>query len=224
VTANLSDYLMAITSNAQDIANRGLAEQLDRMTAHKDAAVREYYEWLRELLALIRTPIVRSVALVDRELRTLVLQKELLVELGLSEQQADACAGIYKNDSYSHERDALGIARRLYTFLGVLNGVAEAFATFALAQGNEDSARLLWRIYTDTNDQNGKCTLLMEHPVMQAEHKREYRRVLFDRQMYADLLTLLSEETEPDMQDRVLSMIVHLMLEVPYDAAMPTDW
>ena len=224
VTANLSDYLMAITSNAQDIANRGLAEQLDRMTAHKDAAVREYYEWLRELLALIRTPIVRSVALVDRELRTLVLQKELLVELGLSEQQADACAGIYKNDSYSHERDALGIARRLYTFLGVLNGVAEAFATFALAQGNEDSARLLWRIYTDTNDQNGKCTLLMEHPAMQAEHKREYRRVLFDRQMYADLLTLLSEETEPDMQDRVLSMIVHLKLEVPYDAAIPTDW
>lgn len=197
----------------------GRAWQLvSALREHEDARVAAFFNQAAGLCAFLDDTFYRSVILPGRNLRELMAQPERVRELGLSEAEEARVKLLRRTNDYPREMFAAAIAERVYRFMGIRGGVAEAFAAFAPL--TPEVAELLRRIYLDAGEEHELIDLMQAVPALRAGHRDEYCRLLLANGN-DDALQVAFAETAPET---ILQRTIAQILSVRRDGAVNADF
>lgn len=183
-----------------------------------DAKVAAFFTQAAGLCAYLNDEFYRSVILPGRNLRELLAQPERVRDLGLSDAEEERIKQLRRTNDYPRDMYPAAIAERVYRFMGVRGGVAEAFAVFAPL--THEVAELLRRIYTDAGETHELVDLMQAVPTLRAEHRDEYCSLLYTHGDYAALQVAFTEAAPETTLQRMIAQI----LSVHMDGAVNGDF
>jgi len=205
-----------IRRNLQDMLtlyaeNRGIQAMIAGLCEDADPAVAQFYGKISGLCSHLTDEFPRSVILLGRSLRELLAQPEKLREIGFTEAEEERMKLLRRTNDYPTGMDAVSIAERVYRFMGCRDGVAEAYALFAMPQN--EAAELLRRIYLDRNDRQALIRLMKEQAALRDAHWAEYCRILFEENEEMLLKTAFAQRSPETVDQKMMAEILSIRTE-----------
>ena len=132
--------------------------------------------------------VLSSIISISDDLREIAINTDKLVSFGLSSKSVDNFVSVYKTDAYTRDRSILGVAHRLYSFIGAVYSDSTKDIALLAQNNGYDASSLLWRIYTDLDDNDSKLDLLIKYPDCQSGREREFCALLLFKEEYERFL------------------------------------
>lgn len=197
----------------------------------ENESISRYFRQLCDVLKLLENDLIRYIALQDRELREIVQQNNIRIEFALDDLLANKIVSVYNAGNFCRDRNAIGIAQRLFDFIGTYYSAAEVFAELAFIR-TENAALLLRRILKINQASRELSELICSSKLLQQEYPDEYREAVFTSGDYSRFLELCdgSEVDAATHLKKTIAMVCTEMesAEVLYDldiefAYIPAD-
>lgn len=174
-------------------------ELIRRLAASPDPTLSDFYGRLETMCGFLSHELYRGLILLGTHFNEILAQPDQLSELGFGSDEQAHMSQLRRTSAFSKDMDALSIAQRVHSFIGVRDQVAETFAAFALPQSA--AMELLHSIYLTTGDSEALLALMRQYPALQTTHAQEYFMLLYKHDHHAELLPLLmeAEGLSPDL-------------------------
>ena len=172
---------------AQDNLVMMLAPERIEQAQNADA---ELAEILRGIQLRMTNPFIQYVVFMNDKLRSYVLEQENIAALQADgiEKTSAALMELVRAGAYDHDRSALNTARRVFSFVGAWNGLAEAI--MALVPDSADARAFLFCLATESGQKDKMLELLRADTQLQKKHADKYALALFEAGNYAEYLHL----------------------------------
>lgn len=151
--------------------------------------------------------VLCSIITLSDDLREIAINTDKLVSFGLDSKSVDDFVSVYKTDGYTRDRSILGVAHRLYSFIGAGYSDVTKDIAFIAQKNGYDASSLLWHIYTDLDDNGSKLSLLINYPECQSGREGEFCALLLYNEEYERFLTE-SKKLNDTSQVLVLQTII----------------